>query len=163
LVSVFTESPDYAGLVAAQLLEAHREAGQAGQGLALLLAHYERHPSLDVFNVVFRELRGQQGHEKAWQFARQALQVHPSLLGLDRLLEAELGFQNAGQPTEQGPAGAAGVVAATTATAFGDTADLGLLRSIIHRHTRRLDRYSCSHCGFEARTFYWQCPACTSW
>lgn len=163
LVSVFTETPDYAGLVAAQLLEAHRESGQAAQGLALLLAHYERHPSLDVFNVVFRELRAQQGHAQAWKFARQALQVHPSLLGLDRLLEAELGFQNTGRSTEQGSAAVQADAADAVASAFGDVADLSLLRSLIHRHTQRLDRYACTHCGFEARTFYWQCPACTSW
>lgn len=164
LVSVFTETPDYAGLVAAQLLEAHREAGLAEPGLALLLAHYERHPSLDVFNVVFRELRAQQGHEKAWKFARRALRLHPSLLGLDRLLEAELGFQRA-DPSTENDASSASPQPGTDApaSAFGDVADLGLLRSLIHRHTQRLDRYACTHCGFEARTFYWQCPACTSW
>jgi len=42
-------------------------------------------------------------------------------------------------------------------------ADLGLLRSLIHKHTQRLDRYACGVCGFEARHFYWQCPGCNSW
>src|SRR5699024_12674366 len=42
-------------------------------------------------------------------------------------------------------------------------ADLALLRSLIHKHTQRLDRYACKECGFEARTYYWQCPGCNHW
>ena len=72
--------------------------------------------------MIFRELRVQQGASPAWAFARGALRHHPSLLGLDRLLEAEL----AGA-AEDGPV---------------QGADLTLLRSLIHKHTQRLDRYA---------------------
>ncbi|MDN5844472.1 MAG: lipopolysaccharide assembly protein LapB, partial [Alcaligenaceae bacterium] len=47
--------------------------------------------------------------------------------------------------------------------ALAPGADLGLLRSMIHKHTQRLDRYACNQCGFEARHFYWQCPGCNAW
>ena len=136
----------------------------------MLRNHYMRYPSLDTFNVVFRELRAQEGHKPAWTFAREALRAHPSLLGLDRLLEAELASSGA---TEAGssPAGsgtgsaAAGNALATAASAkeIAAGADLSLLRSLIHKHTQRLDRYSCRVCGFEARNFYWQCPGYNSW
>lgn len=147
LESVLTTAPEYAGLVAADILELYRAAGQQVQGLELLKNHYARYPSLDMFNVVFRELRLQQGYSPAWAFAREALRAHPSLLGLDRLLEAEMSSGDT-------PAAASGVTPG---------ADLGLLRSLIHKHTQRLDRYSCRVCGFEARHFYWQCPGCNSW
>src|SRR5690606_33989293 len=81
---------EYASLIAADLLECYRRVGQQAEGLEVLRAHYLRYPSLDMFNVVFRELRAQQGYKPAWAFAREALRAHPSLLGLDRLLEAEL-------------------------------------------------------------------------
>lgn len=149
LESVMTDAPEYAGLVAEQLLANYRAANQVAAGLEFLQKQYQRHASLDLFNVVFRELRVQQGSAIAWTFARGALRSHPSLLGLDRLLEAELASPDAGGAEhEQGPV---------------PGADLTLLRSLIHKHTQRLDRYACRSCGFQARRFYWQCPGCNAW
>jgi len=147
LESILTDAPEFAGLVAEQLLANYRNAGQQEAGLDLLQKQYARHASLDLFNVVFRELRAQQGAAPAWAFARSALRHHPSLLGLDRLLEAELA-------TADGESGVEGPVPG---------ADLTLLRSLIHKHTQRLDRYACRSCGFQARRFYWQCPGCNAW
>lgn len=136
LESVMTDAPEFAGLVAEQLLANYRAANQIEAGLDFLLKQYQRHASLDLFNVVFRELRAQQGSEVAWTFARGALRSHPSLLGLDRLLEAELA--NPEGDAEKGPV---------------PGADLTLLRSLIHKHTQRLDRYACRSCGFESASF----------
>jgi lipopolysaccharide biosynthesis regulator YciM len=146
LASIGTDAPEYAGLVAQALLNNYRAAGQSQMGLELLQKQYARHASLDLFHVVFRELRAQQGAASAWDFARSALHHHPSLLGLDRLLDVELATPEAG--VQQGPAFAI---------------DLSLLRSLIHKHTQRLDRYACRNCGFHARRFYWQCPGCNAW
>lgn len=147
LQDVLDSAPEYAGLVAETLLGCYEAQGRADEGLALLHAHYLRVPTLDLFNVVFRALRARQGSLPAWAFARQALRAHPSLLGLDRLLEVELAHAQEGADVDPMIPGA----------------DLSLLRSMIHKHTQRLDRYACSHCGFEARRFYWQCPGCNTW
>ncbi|HEU0230643.1 MAG TPA: lipopolysaccharide assembly protein LapB [Burkholderiaceae bacterium] len=146
LESVLTIAPKFASLVAADLLECYRREGSEEHGLALLKDHYLRYPSLDMFKVVFGGLRARQGYAPAWEFARDALRAHPSLLGLDRLLEAELASKDTPRQTGIAPG-----------------ADLGLLRTLIHKHIQRLDRYSCRVCGFEARHFYWQCPGCSSW
>lgn len=146
LESVLTIAPEFASLVAAELLDSFKQAGQVDQGLSLLQNHYMQYPSLDVFKVVFWGLRAQQGYAPAWAFARDALRQHPSLLGLDRVLEAELASDDT--PKDAG---------------IAPGADLGLLRTLIHTHIQRLDRYSCRVCGFEARHFYWQCPGCNSW
>jgi len=149
LESVLADAPEFAGLVAEQLLANYRQAGEAAAGLDRLLKQYGHYASLDLFNVVFRELRAQQGSGPAWTFAREALRHHPSLLGLDRLLEAELA-----SPAESGPKDESGAVPG---------GDLTLLRSLIHKHTQRLDRYVCRACGFQPRRFYWQCPGCNAW
>lgn len=146
LESIMTDAPEYAGLVAEQVLANYRAANQEAAGLDVLQKQYARHASLDLFNVLFRELRAQQGAATSWAFARNALRSHPSLLGLDRLLEAELANPESG--AEQVPV---------------PGADLTLLRSLIHKHTQRLDRYACRSCGFQARRFYWQCPGCNAW
>jgi len=148
LQGVLDQSPEFAGLVAEQLLQNFSQTQEAVAGLALLLSHHEKHPSLDLFNVVFRALRAQQGVAVAWAFARQALQTHPSLLGLDRLLEAELAHAAANETPLESPI---------------PGADLALLRRLINRHSQRLDRYTCRSCGFQARRYYWQCPGCNAW
>lgn len=149
LETVLTQAPEFAGLIAQELFNLYNTHGQAVAGLSRLQEHYQQYPSLDLFNVVFRGLRTQQGVDQAWRFARQALQSHPSLLGLDRLLEAELAQKPAAEQ-----AGAGSPIPG---------ADLTLLRRLINRHTQRLDRYVCSNCGFQARRFYWQCPGCNAW
>ncbi|MDN5842969.1 MAG: tetratricopeptide repeat protein, partial [Alcaligenaceae bacterium] len=90
LQEVLRTAPEYAGLVAQSLLDCFDAQGQAEQGLDLLYQHYLRTPTLDTFNVVFRALRARKGYLPAWTFAREALRAHPSLLGLDHLLEVEL-------------------------------------------------------------------------
>ncbi|AOB32055.1 hypothetical protein AKI39_17115 [Bordetella sp. H567] len=146
LESVLTDEPEFAGLVAESLLNSYRANNGAAAALELLQKQYANYPSLDLFNVVFRELRALQGAAPAWAFARSALRHHPSLLGLDRLLEAELAAPGGDGETSPVPG-----------------ADLSLLRSLIHKHTQRLDRYACRSCGFQARRYYWQCPGCNAW
>ena len=157
LASIFNTAPEYGSLVANELLSCYRELGQAAEGLVLLQAHYQHVPSLDTFNVVFRELRAQKGHVAAWEFAREALRTHPSLLGLDRVLESELAAaarESSPKTDAQADAGAedaatqgfakagahANADGASARTLPAGGADLGLLRSIIHKHTQRLDR-----------------------
>lgn len=149
LESILSDAPDFAGLVAADLLNNYRRSGQVDQGLAVLKLHYAHYPSLDLFNLVFRELRSRDGYGPAWAFAREALRAKPSLLGLDRLLEAELAVDKR--------------VETDFPSATVAEADLNLLRTLIHKHSQRLDRYACTQCGFEARNYYWQCPGCNGW
>lgn len=148
LQDILDASPEYAGLVAETLLSCYATLGREEDGLALLQAQYARVPTLDLFNVIFRALRIRDGAEPAWSFGRQALRAHPSLLGLDRLLEVELSQEGDDH---------------RTCGSLVPGADIGLLRSLIHKHTQRLDRYACSQCGFEARRYYWQCPGCNAW
>lgn len=147
LLEILETAPEYAGLVAGELLACHDSLGRAEEGLQRLRDQYVQAPTLDLFNTIFRALRSRQGAGPAWEFAHEALRAHPSLLGLDRLLEVELAQGGKSQ-------------VADTLVPGGD---LQLLRSMVHKHSRRLDRYACSQCGFEARLYYWQCPGCNIW
>ncbi|GAA4331608.1 lipopolysaccharide assembly protein LapB [Pigmentiphaga soli] len=152
LESILAAHPSYAGLVADQLLANHRADGTENQALDQLEAHYQRFPSLDLFNAIFQAQRTLRGLPQAWAFARAALQRNPSLLGLDRLLEARIASH--GAPVQ---------VAGGEPDAWLPLDDATLMRSLIHKHTQRLDRYACSACGFKARRFHWQCPGCNAW
>jgi lipopolysaccharide biosynthesis regulator YciM len=136
-----SQNPAYLALAAQRLYEAHREAGRAEEGLRLLAGYLERYPSLDLLDTVFQQTLEAKGHEEAYKLVRDELRRNPTLLGLDRLLEAQ-------------------VIAAASPD---KRRDLELVRSLVHGHTRRLARYRCETCGFKARQFYWRCPGCGGW
>jgi lipopolysaccharide assembly protein B len=111
---------------------------------------YEQYPSQDLFDAIFQALFQSQEADGAWAFARKALERQPSLLGLDRLLQAQL-EADANRTIQDDGRGW-----------ISDT-DAKLVRSLISRHTQRLGRYACTACGFRAKRFYWQCPGCNAW
>lgn len=145
LQQIMRLNPEYMGLVAQEFVDNYTKQGQGDAGVRLLQEHYRLYPSLDLFNVIFKYLRTHEQASQAWAFARESLSVSPSLLGLDKLLEVELKAD------------------ATVTPSLLPDLQLDLLRKMIHKHSQRLDRYACRHCGFQARAFYWQCPGCNSW
>lgn len=147
LWQVLDQAPDYVGLMAQHVIDLQTNPNAIDK----LMAHYHANPSLDLFQVIFKALRTQQGSPTAWLFARDALRAHPSLLGLDSLIEVELA-----QAPPQAP-----LIAADDRALNKD--DLELLGKVIKRHAKRLDRYVCKTCGFQAKQYYWQCPGCHGW
>jgi lipopolysaccharide assembly protein B len=137
---VEAQNPSYLALVAQRLLKSFQAIGQTEQGLTLLRGYLSAHPSLDLLDVVFQLSIDAKGPQAAYELVRDELRRNPTLLGLDRLLEAQL----LTAPAERRP-------------------DLEMVRGLVHGHTSKLSRYRCESCGFRARQFYWQCPACGGW
>src|ERR1043165_405898 len=136
-----SQDPAYLALAGQRLADTHREVGRADEGVRLLTGYLERYPSLDLLDTVFQLTLDAKGADEAYKLVRDELRRNPTLLGLDRLLEAQI--VGAGAP--------------------GQKRDLELVRSLVHGHTRRLARYRCEACGFKARQFYWRGPACGGW
>jgi len=134
------QDAQYLPLVAERLLQAYRQSKDETAGLALLQDWLQKYPSLDLMNVLFGALIEQDGAEAAYQMVLNELKRNPTLLGLDKLLEAQLLRMNNERRGE-----------------------VELVKSLIHNRTRGLAMYRCKHCGFKARQFYWHCPACHSW
>jgi len=134
------QNPAYLALVAQRLLESHRALGRTEEGLTLLRGYLSSLPSLDMLDVAFQSTLDVEGPEAAYNLVKDELRRNQTLLGLDKLLEAQLLVA----PVER-------------------RHDLELVRNLIHSHTRRLARYRCENCGFKARQFYWHCPACGGW
>src|SRR5213594_651712 len=134
------QNPAYLALVAQRLLESHRALGRTEEGLTLLRGYLANFPSLDLLDVAFQSTLDSEGPETAYKLVKDELRRNQTLLGLDKLLEAQLLVA----PAER-------------------RHDLELVRNLIHSHTQRLARYHCENCGFKARQFYWHCPACGGW
>jgi len=135
-----SQNPEYLALVADRLLSAFRKSGQINEGLNLLRGYLAKYPSLDLLNTVFQGTLEQEDAESAYRLVRDELRRNPTLLGLDKLLEAQL----LEAPIER-------------------RRDLEMIKELVHQHTRSLAMYKCDSCGFRARQFYWHCPACAGW
>ncbi len=135
-----SQNPAYLALVAERLYLAYKKLDRAAEGIHLLRGYLANYPSLDLLNVVFQGMLESQGTEQAYSFVRDELRRTPTLLGLDKLLEAQL----LEAPLER-------------------RRDLELTKQLVYQHTRGLALYRCDNCGFKARQYYWHCPACAAW
>jgi lipopolysaccharide biosynthesis regulator YciM len=134
------QSVPHVALVAKRLMDGHERVGRMREGVNLLCAYLAEAPSIDLLEVVFKGVLELDGVDAANRLVSEELRRTPTLLGLDKFLEARL--MNA--PAEIQP-------------------ELAVVKTLVHGYTQKLARYQCSHCGFKARQFYWQCPGCNRW
>ncbi len=135
-----SQSPDHLCLVSRKMLDAFDRMERFEEGLRLLKGYLSSYPSVELLNVVFDAELKSHGMESAYHLVRDELRLHPSLMGLDRLLEAQL----MEAPIER-------------------RKDLELIKNLVHQHAQYLAQYRCESCGFNAKQFYWHCPACGGW
>jgi lipopolysaccharide biosynthesis regulator YciM len=134
------QSVPHVALVAERLMDGYRSVGRTQEGVNLLKAYLAEASSIDLLEVVFKAVLELDGVEAATQLVSAELRRTPTLLGLDKLLEARL------------------------LTARPEVRpELSMVKNLVHGYAQKLARYQCSHCGFKARQFYWQCPGCSQW
>ena len=134
------QDPAYFGLAAEGMVESYKALGRPAEGLTLLRGLNHRYPGLDLLNVVYQATAEAEGDEAAWRLVRDEVRRNPTLVGLDHLIDAEL----VRAPPER-------------------RQDLQLMKNLVHTHAQALAVYLCANCGFKARQFFWQCPACGGW
>ena len=135
-----SQSPQHLALVSERLYNAYRQRGMVEEGVNLLRGYLTKYPSLDLLNAVFQGMMECRSTEEAYRLVRDELRRMPTLLGLDKLLEAQM----LEAPLER-------------------RRDLELVKELLNQHTRSLAMYKCENCGFRARQYYWHCPACAEW
>jgi lipopolysaccharide biosynthesis regulator YciM len=138
--AIEAQDPAYFGLAAEGMVESYQAMGQPAEGLALLRGLQHRYPGLDLLSVVYQVTAEQEGDEAAYRLVRDEVRRNPTLVGLDRLIDAEL----VRSPPDR-------------------RQDLQLMKNLVHSHAQSLAVYLCGNCGFKARQFFWQCPACGGW
>jgi lipopolysaccharide biosynthesis regulator YciM len=137
---VEAQNPDYLPLVAEKLLACYRDLGRVQDAAHLLKGWLANHPSVDLFGAAFQAVLEAEGSEAAHRLGREELRRNPTLLALEKILDAQL--YEAPPEARQ---------------------DLQAIRNLVHQHARRLAFFQCDNCGFKARQFFWRCPACGGW
>jgi lipopolysaccharide biosynthesis regulator YciM len=135
-----SQNPAFLSLAADRFADAYRKLGETEQGIRVLRNYQAQYSSLDLLNALFTLVLEQQGPEAAAALIKDELARNPTLVGLDRLLEAQL-------------------LAATPERRH----DLELVKALVGQHIKRLGMYKCDHCGFRAKQYYWRCPGCLRW
>lgn len=145
------QQPDYLGLVANKLLNSYRTLNKTDEGVELLQHYFSTYKLPTLLGVVYEITLNEQGAEMAAKFARNELERKPSLQTLEYLLKANAILKASTiNGTEQ----------TSTHLALHDNQ---LVQQTVRSAIGSRSAYVCTQCGFKARNFHWQCPACNAW
>jgi len=134
------QDPGFTTVVLEPLRDAYRLLDDANGWWQFLEKQLQHNPQTTVVMMAADTLRHHQGTEAACAFVSEQLRAHPSLRGVDYLMDLYLDDSD---PEER------------------DRLEL------LKQHTRQLlstrPRHRCQRCGFGAEKLHWQCPRCRSW
>jgi lipopolysaccharide biosynthesis regulator YciM len=137
------QQPEYLGLIAGKMLKSYRASEQLKDGLAQLNTYLETYKLSSLMSVLYEATLAEEGAEKAAKLARNELIRQPSLTTLDQLLQAR-------------------AMADETKSRSGNQ-DIQLMQQTVRNAIGNRAAYHCDQCGFRAKQFHWQCPACNAW
>jgi len=133
------QQPEYLGLVAPKIIATYQNLNKVDEGLSILTRFFDIYKLKSLLNVLYETVLANEGPNQAENIARKELIQRPSLSALDQLFQAQaIGKTNKIDNIE--------LIQQTIKNTIGD---------------RRF--YMCNQCGFKARQFHWQCPACNAW
>lgn len=132
------QKPEFLGIVAHKLLNSYRELDQLDEGIALLKQYAQTYKLPSLMAVVFDITLAEQGADIAANMAISELERKPSLQTLEQLLKA--------RSLQANP-----------------STDNALTQQTVRYAIGNRTAYCCEQCGFKARNFHWQCPACNAW
>lgn len=144
------QKPEYLGLVAQKMLKSYTAIGAEEsstskkvnkglkEGLAQLNQYLENHHLSSMMSALYEATLQTEGPEKAAKLARNELIRKPSLKSLDQLLQARAMLDD-------------------------EQHDLQLMQQTVRNAIGDRAAYYCDQCGFRAKQYHWQCPACNAW
>ena len=133
------QQPEYLGLVAAKMLKSYRAMDSLNEGLAQLNTYLETYKLPSLMSVLYEATLAEEGAEKAARLARNELIRQPSLTTLDQLLQARAMADDV------------------------NNQDIQLMQQTVRNAIGNRAAYHCNQCGFRAKQYHWQCPACNAW
>ncbi len=137
------QQAEYLGLVATKLLKSYRALKKLDDGLTQLRDYAEAYKLPSLLTALYEATLAEEGAENAAKLARNELIRKPSLQTLDQLLQARAMDDS---PRSQ-----------------VNLQDLQLMQQTVRNAIGNRRAYYCDQCGFRAKQYHWQCPACNAW
>jgi len=134
------QDPEFIPEIIEPLLHCYSELNKMDEFVAYVKGLLNQYggitPALYVTDILARS----GGEEEAIRFISSELKKHPTVRGVDRLLEY------------------------TVSRARGETREnLITIKELTGRLLENHPIYKCRQCGFDARNLHWQCPGCKHW
>lgn len=130
-------------LLVNDMMKSYVELNRSAEGVEYLYQQALDTGSIDVLDAWLIAQNQYGDGTQSLSRLDQLFTRHPSLNALNQLLNARIKEEEVGTEDERAKA--------------------ALIRGLIQNQVKQLSRYRCTHCGFEAAHYYWQCPACTRW
>ena len=137
------QQPEYLGLIAPKLLKSFSATNKADEGIALLKDYLESYKLPSLMSALYEATVTEEGAVSAATLARNELIRKPSLQTLDQLLQARAISNNDSNSK--------------------DYQDIQLMQQTVRNAIGNRAAYHCNQCGFRAKQYHWQCPACNAW
>ncbi len=150
------QQPEYLGLVAGKMLKSYRASQPAKgkplksglkEGLAQLNAYLETYKLPSLMSALYEATLSEEGAEKAAKLARNELIRQPNLTTLDQLLQARAMADETKELIKN----------------HSNNQDIQLMQQTVRNAIGNRAAYHCDQCGFRAKQYHWQCPACNAW
>jgi lipopolysaccharide biosynthesis regulator YciM len=137
------QDPQYLGLIAPKLLQSYAAIDKTQEGISLLKTYSENYKLPSLMSALYEATIAAEGAESAAKLARNELIRQPSLQTLDQLLQAR-------------------AISDTNSKSKGYE-DIQLMQQTVRNAIGNRAAYHCNQCGFRAKQYHWQCPACNAW
>lgn len=137
------QDPEYLGLVAPRLQKSFAAIDKSKEGVALLKTYLENYKLPSLMSALYEATITEEGHDSAATLARNELIRKPSLQTLDQLLQARA--MSGSETNSKG------------------SQDIQLMQQTVRNAIGNRAAYHCNQCGFRAKQYHWQCPACNAW
>jgi lipopolysaccharide assembly protein B len=141
------QKPHYLGLIAGKMLKSYLASGQLTDGLAQLNTYLDTYKLPTLMSVLYEATLTEEGPDKAAKLARNELIRKPNLATLDQLLQARAMADETKKPGKN----------------LANNQDIQLMQQTVRNAIGDRAAYHCDQCGFRAKQYHWQCPACNAW
>lgn len=137
------QEPEYLGLISPRLRSSYKILGRSSDALHLLQVYLQTYQLPSLLHVLYEATLEDEGAESAAKLARNELIKKPSLNTLDQLLQARTILETNNTNHQQ--------------------LDTQLMQQAVRHAIGNKSVYHCEQCGFKAKHYHWQCPACNAW
>lgn len=126
-------------MVSSKILNTYHRQNKINDGLSIISRYFDIYKLKTLLNVLYETVIQNEGAVEAEKIARNELIQRPSLAALEQLFQAKA-MRNS-----------------------NELENIELIQQTLKNAIGNRKFYICNECGFKARQFHWQCPACNSW
>lgn len=137
---VVEQDPAFISEIVTPVFKCYEKLGLLNQFYQYMGELLVEHPRTSIIFSIAQNIKLQRGEEAAIDFVTELLSKHPSLKGLQYLIEWHLEL------------------------AYGKVkTKLSMLYEITNKLQENKPAYRCGTCGFAGKILHWHCPSCKNW